>query len=386
MIEKSDSKQLSLATAPILGQPPRKQLIIASRFLLSVLFFLFSVGTINAAKTGMIDTNAGVSVAVGNQPAGAGMRPFDGLFDDLRIYSTALSSQQISDVMDGGGLWLEPDPVEEPDPTEEPPIPPAPNEDWPSAENTGITDDYCPNWERRKTQTSGRTITMPGATIEYEEITGNLKIQAENVSVRCVKLKTSGRYGIECRSGCENLLVEDTEISGATEAQLVGLVSGAIYRRVHLYDSQGDHLKLDAGTLEESFLENDYRPTASSHNDAVQTGVSSGPIIIRNNNIEGPFQDQTSALIIKSDFGTINDVTIEGNRLYGGNYTLYLRSGGGNSAPDNVIVRDNVFVRDSWNFGPTSIDTFRGQCIVWEENRYSDDSSSVLAPAGGCSN
>ena len=47
------------------------------------------------AKSGMIAANAAVDVSIGNQPVGAGNQPFDGMMDDIRIYSTALSPQQV---------------------------------------------------------------------------------------------------------------------------------------------------------------------------------------------------------------------------------------------------------------------------------------------------
>jgi len=47
------------------------------------------------AKTGTMDTNASVGVAMGNQPAGASNLPFDGLIDDVRIYNRALSASEI---------------------------------------------------------------------------------------------------------------------------------------------------------------------------------------------------------------------------------------------------------------------------------------------------
>lgn len=46
-------------------------------------------------KSGDLDTNGSVEVAIGNQPGGAGSRPFDGMIDDLRIYNTALTQEQI---------------------------------------------------------------------------------------------------------------------------------------------------------------------------------------------------------------------------------------------------------------------------------------------------
>ncbi|UCG51793.1 MAG: DUF1349 domain-containing protein, partial [Candidatus Latescibacterota bacterium] len=46
-------------------------------------------------KTGTVDTNAGVGVAIGDQPPGTGDRPFDGLIDDLRIYDRGLDSTEV---------------------------------------------------------------------------------------------------------------------------------------------------------------------------------------------------------------------------------------------------------------------------------------------------
>jgi hypothetical protein len=51
------------------------------------------------AKNGILDTNGDVEVAIGNQPTGAGNKPFDGLIDDLRIYNVALSQSEIQELM-----------------------------------------------------------------------------------------------------------------------------------------------------------------------------------------------------------------------------------------------------------------------------------------------
>jgi hypothetical protein len=51
------------------------------------------------AKSGILNTNSNVMVAIGNQPAGADNKPFDGLIDDLRIYNVALSQSEIQELM-----------------------------------------------------------------------------------------------------------------------------------------------------------------------------------------------------------------------------------------------------------------------------------------------
>ena len=52
-------------------------------------------------KSGGVDSNASVNVAIGNQPAGTGSRPFDGLIDDVRIYNRALNASEIQTLMKG---------------------------------------------------------------------------------------------------------------------------------------------------------------------------------------------------------------------------------------------------------------------------------------------
>jgi len=49
----------------------------------------------SVAKGGTISTNSSVGVAIGNQPAGAGIKPWDGMIDDVRIYNYALPEADI---------------------------------------------------------------------------------------------------------------------------------------------------------------------------------------------------------------------------------------------------------------------------------------------------
>lgn len=50
------------------------------------------------AKSGQLDVDPVVSAAVGNQPTGAGSRPFDGCIDDVRIYNRALTGSEIREL------------------------------------------------------------------------------------------------------------------------------------------------------------------------------------------------------------------------------------------------------------------------------------------------
>jgi hypothetical protein len=56
------------------------------------------VETARRAKSGQIDANPAVPVALGNQPPGAGGRPFDGCIDDVRIYDRALADMEVREL------------------------------------------------------------------------------------------------------------------------------------------------------------------------------------------------------------------------------------------------------------------------------------------------
>ena len=57
----------------------------------------------STAKSGALDDGTGVATAMGNQPSGAGSRPFDGLIDDVRIYARTLTVGEIQS-MSGGTI------------------------------------------------------------------------------------------------------------------------------------------------------------------------------------------------------------------------------------------------------------------------------------------
>lgn len=54
--------------------------------------------------SGAVEAAPTVPVAIGNQPAGAGDRPFDGLIDEVRIYNSALSTVELAELFGSGAF------------------------------------------------------------------------------------------------------------------------------------------------------------------------------------------------------------------------------------------------------------------------------------------
>jgi hypothetical protein len=89
--------------------------------------------------------------------------------------------------------------------------------------------------------------------------------------------------------------------------------------------------------IEDSYVHDLYeRSNPLGHTDGIQVYVGAGsPITIRHNWIENKTPNSTSAIIASSTF---DGLTIDGNRLIGGGYTLRCPTGGaGNVIINNVI-------------------------------------------------
>jgi len=67
----------------------------------SLLMYLDGVAVGNALFVGAIDVDPTVPVAIGGQPPGAGDRYFDGLIDDVRILSRAMSATEVAEIAAG---------------------------------------------------------------------------------------------------------------------------------------------------------------------------------------------------------------------------------------------------------------------------------------------
>lgn len=116
------------------------------------------------------------------------------------------------------------------------------------------------------------------------------------------------------------------------------------------------------------------------HNDSIQMFEQAADVYIARNRIENP-HPQTSAITVLG-----RDVTITGNRLAGGGWTVYggaLRNGKGGEGASGVRVADNIFSRTYFpkvgSFGPVTYWlSGPGSGNVWSDNR--DEQNRPIAP------
>jgi len=185
------------------------------------------------------------------------------------------------------------------------------------------------------------SVTTNGAVVEGRNISGSITVRASNVTIRNDCITSSGIYPVRLVSG-SNLTVADTTITGRGSgcSRAVEPAGGATTMvRLNISGCEDGVEMYDNDTLRDSYI-HDLAFFGGSHNDGVQQNGGSNDVV-KHNTIFNP-RNQTSCVNFTTDFGGISDITITGNLLNGGNYTVYSRSGG-NGDPTGVSVTGNQF-------------------------------------------
>jgi len=231
-----------------------------------------------------------------------------------------------------------------------------------SAANTGVA--RCPALSRAR----GRTITVDGTVLENLDVRGEIAIDASNVTLRCVRIRARGLRAVisDGRRALLDRVEVDCQSAADNDAGVVG--SDYTLRRVNIHHCE-DGAKVGENVLiERSYIHHMNTVSPGAHYDGLQlmgcacfTDQTLSNVTIRRNTIEtrpptatGTSSGATSAILIKSDMGRIDGVTIASNRLNCGAYTVYSRDGG-HGAPSHVSFINNTFGR-CYEFGLSSFD------------------------------
>lgn len=214
--------------------------------------------------------------------------------------------------------------------------------------------------------------------LENLHVSGSVKIDADDVTIRNFRIETTSHYGIRIVKGHRGIVLENGEISGMRSAAILGV--GFTARRLHVHDGDGDGLKVqgDGGPtiVESCFIEKLGRGDAA-HADGNQTRGGSN-ITFRYNNIympypgtpgyPGPPYKSNATFMLQ---GKISNFVIEWNWLTGGNYTIY--SAGG------VSVRNNIFGRENGGLaaGKEGRRIRNGRFDEWSGNRWEDTGGPI---------
>lgn len=192
---------------------------------------------------------------------------------------------------------------------------------WPDATNTGVPAGTT------LTASGSITITTAGAVISGLDITGTVNINANNVTFKNSRVRSSEFVVVRVQSGRTGVVIQDVEVNGVGTGNdgddgIAG--EGATILRVNVYNVENGVTPMSSHSpmlIQDSYI-HDLKASGSPHYDGIQIDGGLANITIRHNTVINPW-GQTSAVMIDNYFGTISNVIVDNNRLIGGGYTVY---------------------------------------------------------------
>lgn len=229
---------------------------------------------------------------------------------------------------------------------------------YPDASNTGV-----PAGAIQVVRSGNRTITTPGRVIDGLELRGCLTIVASDVVIRNSRIICGGaQAAVHQTSSASGLRIESSELIGAGGGNHAGsgIYSSTPYTARHV-EIRGfdDGAFLASGTV---FVHNWVHSLArgtDAHHDLLQM-VGGRDVLVVHNRL-AHVADETSAIMLKSDGGPIDNVLIQDNLIAGGYYSVYVYAGA-HGAPTNVRIAGNM-IADRWVYGAMAIQAGAGTAV-----------------------
>ncbi len=226
--------------------------------------------------------------------------------------------------------------------TSSPPAPPAPPVSlgaFPNASNTGPRGTLQPSGSVR--------VTTSGTVVQNLDVSGTIYIApgVNDVTIKNVRVSGSTTlYLIDDRG--TNLTIVDSQILGTgmpAPTDGINLSRGTLTLLRDDISHVRNGVNLNSAALIQDSYMHDIVQNPNSHNEDIYIG-SGSHIKIIHNTLENDLA-QTAAVFIKSDFGAIDDILVQNNRMAGGGYAMYGGGAGPNGAATNVRAIGNTFSR-----------------------------------------
>jgi Right handed beta helix region len=237
---------------------------------------------------------------------------------------------------------------------------------WPTARTTGV-----PAGTALRPHPGDLTVATAGAVVDGVSVTGTIVVTAPNVTIRRTRVTPARQayWAVRQMPGATNLTIEDTEIAGGAQTGVSQEAAGLVVRRCSIHDAQTGVVARGSVTVQDSLL---YGLGTGIADQGGVTGVT-----VVHNAITSTAHGE-AAIALYTNAGPLSGVTIDGNLLSGGNYTLY--AGGGAGSHDIRITR-NHFGRGSSGksgyYGPVTAWDARARGNVWSTNVYDDNGAPV---------
>jgi hypothetical protein len=228
------------------------------------------------------------------------------------------------------------------------------------------------------TNSGSLTISVAGQVVDSKNVAGSINVNANDVMIRNSRIQgaTGTLYGIKVADGVTGTKVLHSEVSTVGGGYTGISMSNGCATNVHHWQNGltiGGNMTVQANYVH-ALLDTD----PAAHYDDIEVYSGNNTRIWGNqllvNDPSGKWRGETGALNITAEFSNIDNVEANGNWFGGGSYSLYVRRSG--SKPyryTNVTIRNNRWLRGTYQFGTHSID----DPVTWSGNVF-DDNGQVI--------
>ena len=208
---------------------------------------------------------------------------------------------------------------------------------FPDASSTGPSGSLAPS--------GSITTSFAGQVIENLDISGEVRVQHDDVTIRNVRIRSQGGHAIYIL-GNRDLVVEDCELDGQGRNATSAIAEHNYTMRRCEVHGFGEGPRINGNVvLEDNFIHGFVNFVAQgAHQDCIQA-TSGWNIVIRGNTCVIDVDGANAAIYFATSSG--GNVLIEGNLIGGGTYALYC----GDDLYSGVTVRDNHFTTQVWPNG-----------------------------------
>jgi hypothetical protein len=243
-----------------------------------------------------------------------------------------------------------------------------------------------PGWSY-SAATATTTVTGTGAVLNGLSITGNLDVKATGVTISNDKITASGTYGISLRHAAGVTITHSAITGTSTTTGRVNYAIDDIYG-----DSDGLAIRnsdisrfrvavnADAGLITGNYI-HDPGFLAGDHTDGIYDPEGTALLTISGNTILDSL-GQTCAIMLQSAPGIpVANLTVTGNLLGGGGYTIY--AGGAQNNSTSIKITNNRFSQQyypaSGLYGPDAQYQPDGAGNTWTGNIW-DTTATTVSP------
>jgi hypothetical protein len=216
---------------------------------------------------------------------------------------------------------------------------------FPSASNTGVPAGVA-------LKASGSVVvSQAGSVIDGLDITGDLQINASNVTVKNTRIHSKGWVGIRIKDNVSGVVIQDVEINGSGTSGTSnsnGVWGPASTYRANIYGFENPFVPGSGSIIQDNYV-HDLGAPAAPHYDGIQIDGGQSNIVIRHNTILNGF-GQTAAVMIDNYFGPISNITVDNNHLAGGGFTVYSDDSFNSNPISGVSFTKNRMGKGQWGY------------------------------------